>query len=154
MNRGFTLLEMVVATALTASLAISCVSWLNRLQQQSETASRQAEATVAVMRTATRLHQDLLHHDSSIPPDLRALQLVSTAAAGATRQDVRWRLVDRTAVREVRDHGGMAWNAMPVAAPIDAMRAYTDDHGRLRVRVSAGDVAWDGPVFPQGDHAP
>lgn len=154
-NRAFTMLEILAATTLAATLAISAGTWLVHLQKQAMDVHQQADAIRSVLVVCSQLRHDLSHADGSHAIDLRNLSMVITADANSIRQEVHWTLEDGRAIRAYRATHSATWQRDRIADHITALSASLESQtGRWHVRIADGTFDMIIPVSPEGLRAP
>ncbi len=140
MNRpGFTLVEILGATVLTASLAITASGWLLQVQRSATQVRDRAEQLRSAWAVALALQNDLAHTVAGAPLDLTQLTMAVVGSATTSRREVTWAIHDGVAQRSDRDPAGGPWTRNAVANGITMLRAVRDDRGRLTLSVATHD---------------
>lgn len=141
-RRGFTLVEILAAVTLSATLVAVGGSWLIGLQRTAVATRDQSHRCAALATTAIRLREDIRLATVDQPIGSRdgngAWLLTITGEHGAARQCVAWSVRDGQAIRAIRPLHSLNWSDEVVASGIESLDIDLKPRNGPRLRVTSG----------------
>ena len=156
-RRAFTLIEILAAVTLAATLVVTGGIWLLGVQRSAQATRSRCVSSAAMTTAAIRLRDDLIHATSDRSfgeRDSHGAWLMTVAGReGGERHAVAWSLRDGLVSRTTQPAGGPAASET-IATGIDVLEIRTDGPEGPSLRITAGGETLALPVVPGSSRVP